>query len=128
MKRRRYQRGQVYFDPDPAGDRSRDRWCGRWREDQVLPPGTPLRTGDTVLPSGEVLHRARKWDVLAPSEGVTKEMAEKLLADRLRSTNGTKAAAPMLEWLDKLGVELCTSCRGHLIAAFRSKRQAGEPK
>lgn len=126
MKRQRYQRGQIYLDPDPGGDRRRDRWCGRWREDQVLPRGTPLRKGDTLLPSGEVLHRTRRWDVLAPREGVTREMAQKILDARMRGDDETQAAAPALQWLDNLGVKLCGSCRQRFVDALRTgKATAG---
>lgn len=117
---RRSQRGQVIEEYD--------RWCGRWREDQVLPAGTPLRSGDKVLPSGEVLHRARKWDVLAPRQGVTRQMAEQMLADRLDGIHGDfTAVAPVLQWLDNLGVKLCGECRGRLVAAIRSRPGASRP-
>jgi len=117
---RRGQRGQVIEEYD--------RWCGRWREEEVLPSGTPLRKGDTILPSGEVLHRKRKWDVLAPRQGVTRQMAEQMLADRINGINGDfTAVTPVLQWLENLGVKLCDDCRGRLVAAIRSKPGAGRP-
>jgi integrase len=65
MARRRFQRGQLTRDGE--------RWVGRWREDVELPDGT--------------VKRVRRWDVIAPTKGVTKPMAERLLAERLNEVN-----------------------------------------
>ncbi len=67
MRGARFQAGQLIEE--------RDRWCARWRVDVVQPNGTTKRV--------------RRWDVLAPKQGVTRRMAERLLAERVSVSNRT---------------------------------------
>ena len=80
MARRRYQQGQLIDD--------KDRWCARWREDVILPSGSPMRKGDKLLKTGEVLRRTRKWDVIATKrECPTKRLAQRKLEEFMRRIN-----------------------------------------
>lgn len=80
MAQRRYQTGQLIDDGD--------RWLARWREDVILPPGTPVRKGDKVLPDSSIVRRPRTTQVLASKkECPTRRLAQRKLDDRLREIN-----------------------------------------
>jgi integrase len=82
LARRRYQHGEL------IDDEKHQRWIGRWRADEILPPGSKPRATDRVLPTGEVIRRIRKWEVLAgKKECPTKRAAQRLLDERLRDVN-----------------------------------------
>jgi hypothetical protein len=101
MARQRQQTGQLIEE--------HDRWSARWREDVKQPDGS--------------VKRVRRWDVIAPRKGITRRMAEKILADRLREINGQAVdTSPIDHWLKAIGVELCDSCRGRLLAALQAKQ------
>ena len=76
--------------------------AARWREDVPQADGTVKR------------------DVIAPKKGVTRQMAEKILADHLNSRiNGEPREATIAaRWLDAVGVELCDSCRHRMTAGI----------
>jgi hypothetical protein len=63
--------------------------------------------------------RVRKWDVIAPKEGVSRSMAEQILSDHLGKINWeTRDAAIVARWLHTVGVKLCDSCQRRLLAAL----------
>jgi integrase len=80
LARRRYQRGSLVRDDD--------RWIARFREDVLLPAGTKLNKDDKILPSGKVLRRIHKKEMLGTTQELpTKKLAERALAKRLEPIN-----------------------------------------
>lgn len=80
MARRRYQQGQLIEE--------HHRWSARWREDVILPKGTPLRKTDKLLPGGEVQRRIQKRRVIATKRSCpTKRLAMRKLEEVLRDIN-----------------------------------------
>lgn len=96
--RQRYQNGSI------SKDKKRKRWVLRWREDLRLPAGVPLRNGDVILLTGEVikgldkgsrvpapgeiLRRKQNWEVLYFDQFPTEKDAQRVLDSHLAEING----------------------------------------
>lgn len=80
LARRRYQRGSL---------RSADGfWRARWREDVLLPAGTPAKKGDKAQTNGTILRRIHHNEIIGTmKEFPTKRLAQRELDRRLAEVN-----------------------------------------
>lgn len=83
---RRYQRGTLKQEVNF--------WKARWREDRILPAGTPLQKGDNPQPDGTILRRVHHNEIIGYlSDFRTKRMAQKELDRLIRE--GQRAPEPI---------------------------------
>ena len=81
-----------------------DRWGARWREDSPSPDGS--------------VKRIRKWDVIAPKKGASRETAEQVLAGQLRKIDGADQNKALVTRGRFHWSEACESCR--IVFSLRS--------
>lgn len=80
LSRRRYQRGSL--------TKNGNYWRARWREDVIVPAGTPPLKGDKPLGNGTILRRvSRNREIGSLKEFPTKRLAERELERILSEIN-----------------------------------------